>query len=405
LSGLYNLQSTRSRLKDFGKIVVAVASGTMILVLVDYFSDVAIFPSKSIIIYGLMFSIMLVIFGRLVMQIIQQFLFRFNIGKHNLLIIGSKSNIAHLKRNIRFSDLGYKVLAGSGKYQGVSWLKKISKSSHIDEIIHLDFKTEKEQLDVMNFAINLHIIYKFVPGVSSLYHSNVVMGKLGDTPIVELSHTPLEGWGRIVKRIVDLVASALALILLSPFFLIVAIIIKLTDKGPVFYRHTRLSREGKKIKIYKFRTMLVQYCTGEAYDGKTDQQILTEIAGKSVAEEFRKNQKLKRDPRVSKIGHFLRRTSIDELPQLINVLVGEISLVGPRPITEGEAENYGDKISWFLAIKPGMTGLWQVSGRNEISYDERVKLDVYYVENWSLWFDIKIIYKTLAKVIKGGDGY
>lgn len=405
LSGLYNLQSTHSRLKDFGKILVAVASGTMLLVLIDYFNDVAIFPSKSIIIYGLMFSVILVVFGRMIMQLVQQFLFRFNIGRHNLLVIGKKDRIKDMKNNVNLADLGYKIINSSGEYHGISWLNKIAKRSHIDEIIHLDFKNEREQLDVMNFAINSHIIYKFVPGITNLYRSNVFMGRLGDMPIVELSHTPLEGWGRIVKRIFDFACSSFMLAILSPVFFIIGLIIKITDKGPVFYKHTRVSRAGKKINIYKFRSMYLKYCTGEIYSGKNDQQILAKLAGKKSADEFKKNQKLKDDPRVSGIGKFLRKTSLDELPQLINVLKGELSLVGPRPITTDELKHYGDKVSWFLAIKPGMTGLWQISGRNDISYDERVKLDVYYVENWSLWFDAKILFKTFLKVLKGGDGY
>ncbi len=405
LTGLYNLQSTRTRLQDFGKIVVAVASGTMLLVLIDYFSDKTIFPSKSIAIYGLFFSIILVTFGRLIVRFIQRFLFRYGIGMHNLLLIGDKAQIKELISKLDLRRIGYRLINTTSIYKGVNWLKTIHKNHHIDEIIQLDFKSELEQLEIINFAVNNHIGYKFTPGVASLYKSAVTISKLGDTPMVELTHTPLEGWGRIVKGLTDLIASSLGLIILSPLFLVIGLVIKITDRGPVFYKHLRISRAGKKIKIYKFRTMYLRYCTGQDYSGRSDQQILSKLGDKKLVKEFAKEQKIKNDPRVTKFGRFLRKSSLDELPQLINVAKSEISLVGPRAITEAEIKRYGKKAGSFLAIKPGITGMWQVSGRSNISYPERVKLDVYYVENWSLWLDIKILFKTLVMILKGGDGY
>ncbi|MDP4038821.1 MAG: sugar transferase [bacterium] len=405
LTGLYNLQSTRTRLQDFGKIVVAVASGTMLLVLIDYFSDKTIFPSKSIAIYGLFFSIVLVTFGRLIVRFVQRFLFRYRIGMHSLLLIGDRVQIKELRSKINLKKIGYRLINTTSVYRGISWLKTINKHHHIDEIIQLDFKNEEQQLEIINYAVNHHISYKFVPGVTSLYKSMIIMSKLGNMPMVELTHTQLEGWGRIVKRIVDLVTSLLGLVILSPVFLIIAVIIKITDSGPAFYKHLRISRAGKKIKIYKFRTMQLKYCTGVGYSGKDDQQILSQLGSDKLVKEFEKEQKVKNDPRVTRFGRFLRKTSLDELPQLINALKGEISLVGPRAVTETELKRYGQKAGSFLAIKPGITGLWQVSGRSDINYDQRVKLDVYYVENWSLLLDIKILFKTFIMIIKGGDGY
>jgi lipopolysaccharide/colanic/teichoic acid biosynthesis glycosyltransferase len=201
------------------------------------------------------------------------------------------------------------------------------------------------------------------------------------------------------------VASAGGLIVLSPVFLTIAILIKLTDPGPVFYRHKRLSRIGKPIYVYKFRSMQQRFSTDMRFKGKSELEIFAELGRPDLIEEWERDQKVKLDPRVSKIGAFLRRTSLDELPQLINILRGDISLVGPRPIVEQELERYGTGRSALLSLKPGLTGLWQVSGRNDISYDERVKMDLYYIEHWSLWLDIKIIVRTIRIVFARQGAY
>jgi len=151
--------------------------------------------------------------------------------------------------------------------------------------------------------------------------------------------------------------------------------------------------------------MKQDYCTGGKFGNKSDLEILKTFNDPKLIEEFKRDQKVKNDPRISVIGKFLRSTSLDELPQLLNILKGELSLVGPRPIVEKELPRYGEVQDLFLRIKPGLTGLWQVSGRNDIDYDERVKLDIYYIENWSLWLDVKIFFKTIWVLLKGSDGY
>ncbi len=186
---------------------------------------------------------------------------------------------------------------------------------------------------------------------------------------------------------------------------IIAIFIKIFDNGPVFYVHKRITRSGKPLKILKFRSMKQVYCTGGKYAGKTDLEILKTFNNPALIEEFKRDQKVKNDPRVSSIGRFLRKTSLDELPQLFNVLVGQLSFVGPRPIVENELSRYGDESGIFLHIKPGLTGLWQVSGRNDIDYVSRVKLDIYYIENWSIGLDITILLRTIPVVLFGRSGY
>ena len=192
----------------------------------------------------------------------------------------------------------------------------------------------------------------------------------------------------VVKRFLDIFLSLIGLVLLSPFFLIIAIIIKLDSKGPIFFVHSRIGEKGKPIGIYKFRTMV------------TNAEELIKKFTPEQKEEFEKNFKLEHDPRVTKIGNFLRKTSLDELPQILNILKGELSIIGPRPIVQAELEKYGDDKEKFLSVKPGLTGYWAANGRSDTSYEERIQMELYYVDNMSFWLDIKIFFKTIFAVIK-----
>ena len=193
----------------------------------------------------------------------------------------------------------------------------------------------------------------------------------------------------IVKRTIDILGALIGLVLLSPIFLIVAIAIKLDSKGPIIFGHTRRGLHGKDIKVYKFRTMY-----------ENSQEIFNNFT-KEQKEEFYKNFKLENDPMVTKIGDFLRRTSIDELPQLINILNGSMSIVGPRPIVQKEIDLYGDYANKLFSVVPGLTGYWQANGRSDTTYEERIKMDMYYIDNRGFWLDFKIIIKTFGSVLKG----
>ena len=201
--------------------------------------------------------------------------------------------------------------------------------------------------------------------------------------------------GLFFKDVMDKTGAALALVLLSPLFLILAWKIK-KDGGPAFYGHTRIGKDGKSFKCWKFRSMVMN-----------SQEILKDLLEKDPAarEEFEKNFKLKNDPRITKVGQFLRKTSLDEIPQLFNVLSGEMSLVGPRPVVEAERSYYADNIHYYTAVKPGITGLWQVSGRSDTGYVQRVQLDCTYVKDWSLWNDIVILFKTVYVVVARKGAY
>lgn len=191
-----------------------------------------------------------------------------------------------------------------------------------------------------------------------------------------------------VKRILDIVISLFGMIILLPIFIIIATIIKLDSKGPIFFTHRRIGKDGKEIGIYKFRTMV---------DNAED--LIKEFT-EEQQKEFRECYKLQNDPRVTKIGKFLRKTSLDELPQVLNILKGDLSIIGPRPVIEEELEKYGKNREKFISVKPGLTGYWAANGRSDTTYAERVQMELYYVDNMSLKLDVQVFFKTIIAVIR-----
>lgn len=407
LTGLYDLKAGRSRIVEVTRIAMASAMATMVLVILDYFMPDLIFPSKAIVIYGFVFAVALVILGRLLVYKIQQYLFQYNIGTHNVVIVGNGSERIDFQRTLLAQSAYYRVVSNvSFADEGqLHRLEQIYKRSHFDDLFILEDKLPKDSIaKLIHFARSNQLQLHILPTVGELYDAPLRMSRIKNIPVLEMVATPLDGWGRIIKRLVDLVLVLISMTIVLPIMLIVALLIKLTDKGSVFYKHSRMTRAGKPIYVYKFRTMKADYCTGGKYGGKSDIEVLKTFHDPKLIQEFEQNQKLKHDPRVSKVGAFLRKTSLDELPQLFNVLKGDLSLVGPRPIVSAELERYGDHSGLFLHIKPGLTGLWQVSGRSDVSYENRVKLDIYYIENWTLGLDLLILLKTIPVFFKKG-GY
>lgn len=210
---------------------------------------------------------------------------------------------------------------------------------------------------------------------------------------IELGNEYLSSNGKsmgyfFVKRLMDIFGALCGIILFSPVIIITVLAIKLDSRGSVFFTHKRLGKCGRLIKVYKFRTMI-----------PNSEQLLMNLTP-DQKKEFQENFKIKNDPRVTKLGDFLRRSSIDELPQLLNVLIGNMSIVGPRPIVEKELMKYGVYGDKLLSVKPGMTGLWQVRGRSDTTYEERVKLDIEYIDKRNFWYDLRIIFKTVVVVVK-----
>ena len=198
---------------------------------------------------------------------------------------------------------------------------------------------------------------------------------------------PMDRW---TKKIFECVISFFAVITLFPLFLVLAVLVKCSSRGPIIYRARRLGVNGKPIEVWKFRTM---------YED-ADQRLNSLLAeNPELKKEWNDNFKLKKDPRITPLGKILRKTSLDELPQFVNVLRGEMAVIGPRPIVEEEIAYYGDNYEIFARVKPGITGIWQVSGRSETTYERRVELDMYYINNWSIWLDYFIFLKTIKEVL------
>ena len=191
-----------------------------------------------------------------------------------------------------------------------------------------------------------------------------------------------------IKRIIDIVASLIGLIIISPFFLIIMLLIKLDSKGPCFFIHKRVGKNGKEFGVYKFRTMV-----------QNAEELLKTLTPEQE-KEFKENFKMENDFRITRVGKILRKTSLDELPQLLNILIGNMTLVGPRPVIKIELEKYGKYKNKFLSVTPGLTGYWQANGRSDTTYEERVNMDMYYIDNMSLFLDIKIVFQTVISVLK-----
>lgn len=250
-----------------------------------------------------------------------------------------------------------------------------------------------------------------VDNVQRRIHKVIVLPKMSKMPFINaeligsmhhkgmafyIKNNLLSPVDRAIKRFFDISIALLGLIVASPFLLWLYSIVYIATKGHPIFKHERIGFKGQRFYVYKFRTMYI--------DAEERLALLLESCSESK-EEWEKDFKLKNDPRITKIGNFLRKTSLDELPQLINVLKGEMSLVGPRPIVEQEIQKYGEYFDYFTAAKPGITGLWQVSGRNDIDYDERVQLDVWYVRNWSIELDMQILIKTVLVVLGQKGSY
>jgi len=267
--------------------------------------------------------------------------------------------------------------------------------SVVIDIKHSDILNEMDLVDTIQRHLRRVII---LPKMSrlSLVNAELISSVHHKGMAFYINNSLLSPVERSIKMGFDFVLSVIIIVLASPFLVWLYGVVYIATKGHPIFAHKRIGRHGKVFNVYKFRTMHL--------DAKRRLEDLLSTSSESV-EEWEKNFKLKHDPRITKIGRFLRKTSLDELPQLINVLKGEMSLVGPRPIVQKEIEKYGEYFEYFTAVKPGITGLWQVSGRNDVSYDERVQLDVWYVRNWSIELDIQILMKTVLVVLGRKGSY
>lgn len=409
MTGLYKSRGTQSRLGQAGQLLIATASGTMVLILVDFYRQAPLFPSKGISILGFGLSFLFVLMGREILHHGRRWLVAEGRWTKRVVLVGAEDETAKRIIEVLKPEGGRIVAVVSQQHWSVSarrfntpseFIKKLSQL-HPDEVIQVDPNLSHDsELELIRACHRNGVNYRLVPNMVGLATAHQTLTTIDGVPVIDIKPTPLDGWGRIVKRSFDFVGSLAGLVVLSPLFLLIGLLIKITDPGPIFYKQRRLSREGKPINIFKFRTMQ------KAYSGVPDRLAFEKLGQPQLYQEFAKEKKLSNDPRLSKIGSWLRRTSLDELPQLANVLVGQLSMVGPRPMLEDELERFGNtNLTSIFSLKCGVTGLWQVSGRSDIGFKGRVRLDLYYVENWSLWLDVKILLKTVKVVLKKQGAY
>lgn len=405
--GLYSSTVYNRRLVEWSKLAIGSFIGILIVIGWQYVSKETFFPARLVAAYALVASFVLLVLGREILRLTRSLLFRFGYGTSRVLIVGNSDATRDIALSLSDTNKsGYEIVAIAGpkkvvpKNLNVQQFSSIDTAlSHITElgittIIQTDLydSAERNQL-VLGAAQMHHIGYSFIPGEAEFYTGKNTVDVFLGYPMISVSQTPLIGWGAIVKQIADTIGSLLLLVILSPLFLVLIIFQKLLNPGPVFYISKRLSRFSEPIKLIKFRSMSAQY-------GKKDAaEEFRDMGREDLAREYEKHRKVENDPRITPFGNFLRKTSLDELPQLINVLRGDLSMVGPRPILPQEADYVRSKAALLHSVKSGVTGLWQVSGRNNLSFNERIELEMFYAQNWSLWLDIKILFKTLAIVI------
>ncbi len=395
LFGLYSETKQRPFIYEFVKIIAACSTGLTFIVFLVFFSR-ELFSSRFIVLAAWILSILFVTVERGGMRLIKRFLWEKGIGRTPVLLFGEDSTTFQLKKCIeKESQIGYK-LAAHFKKLDQSNLKQIEKAIERKKIQELwvgDVSLSKQN-ELLKLANQKHLIFKYAADLFETQAANIATDTYWGIPFVEIKRTPLEGWGRVWKRIYDLVVCVLAMFFLSPVFLILFVLIKIDSKGPSLYKNERVGSRGKIFNTYKFRSMKLEYCTGKAYD-RTGKALEME---KRLIEKRNMRQgpiyKIGDDPRRTRVGRFLEKTSLDELPQFLNVFLGNMSIVGPRPHQEREVAHYIDKYPQLFEIKPGITGLAQVSGRSNLTFEEEVKLDLYYIENWSFWKDLWISFKT-----------
>ena len=393
----------KSRLPEVGKLFLAAVLTVAALIVYDFFKGENLFPVRIMALTSAVLSFAFLLVERMIVRIIMRAVFKSDYGAKRVVIIGNSRNTEYLADYITSTpESGYRLagIVANRKYipkdlktHQYSSLKDALRKGRVDVIFQTD---EKSTEYVYKQAINRHILYYFVPSETALSSHFGDLELVGNTPAVLVMTTPLIGGVAVVKRLFDILFSLVGIIITIIPMAIVWIILKLTDfKNSPIYKDDRLTQYNRKFKCYKFRTMKVEY------SGMTAEKAFIKMGKPDLIKKYRKDgDYLVNDPRVTKIGRFLRRTSIDELPQLFNILKGDISLIGPRALLPGELRDYGDR-SLILTVKSGLTGFAQVSGRRDIAFEERRALDIYYVRNWSLLLDLSIFFKTIAVVLKG----
>ena len=420
---VYNYHGAFSYTREAIKIFKAVSVGSLLIVAWAFlfrggFAFREYSYSRSVFVMDFALALAAFTIFHLSLRAIQTRFRRRDINLIPTLIVGTNTEAEQTMRELRERrDLGYRVIgivspgdtdvAGDLRNEIVGRLDELPdliRDLEIQEVIITDQTLPSERLfeSMMEIGRNRKVEFRFAPSLFDLLPQKTSVEQIGVLPMVRLFREPLSDFQRFTKRVADILISSVAIVTLSPVWLVVMIVIKLDSHGPSLFRQERVGMDGRIFLCYKFRTM-----RADADDSTHREAYRHNIGGAAAANAGDDDApifgKVRNDPRVTRAGRWLRRSSLDELPQFLNVLKGDMSIVGPRPPIPYEVKEYDIWHRKRLDMKPGVTGLWQVSGRNRLPFDEMVRIDLYYIENWSFWFDLKIILLTLPAVLRG-DG-
>jgi len=392
--GLYRVGGNVTLLDEGFKLLRAVFVASLVTMALT-FPYRGFSYSRLVFLFTILFSLIFLLLFRVFLRWVKRELLQRGIGASKLLILGTGEIAQRIAEAVSSTPclVGY-LTAGedppnfSGKVWGrLSDLRKVIRKQGVDEVVlTLPHFSPPQVWKLLKECEKEGVLFEMVPDVYELLKGKVEVKDSLGIPLLSFQEVMLKFWQRVAKKGMDVFISSLGLVLFSPLLGLIALVIKSTSKGPVLFKQLRVGRGESPFYMLKFRTMVP-----EAEDMVDSLQKGNEAQGPLF--------KIRDDPRVTWVGKLLRRLSLDELPQLINVFRGEMSLVGPRPPLPREVENYEDWQKERLNTKPGMTGLWQVSGRSNLSFEEMFRLDIFYIENWSLWLDLKILLRTLPAVL------
>ncbi|HSD47670.1 MAG TPA: sugar transferase [Pyrinomonadaceae bacterium] len=423
---LYRLRGEFSLVDDGIRIFKATAIGSLLIVAAAFlyrggFEFRAFSYARGVFVADFFLVLVTMLVIRFVMRSAQSFARSRKINLIPTLVVGRGPEAALFIREMRERpSLGYRVigvvdthaaeLEPIGNYEGVPVIARLEglpdaiRDSGANEVIIADPQVSGDALfEVMiRCGRRRGVEFRIAPSLFNCLPRKTEIDQIGVLPMIRLFREPLSSSARILKRTFDIATSALAILLLFPLWLLLAILIKLDSRGPIFYTQERVGMDGRLFLLYKFRTMIAD--ADPELHREYQRAFIAGRAEANLGDDQRPTYKLLADPRITRVGKVLRRTSLDEVPQLINVLMGDMSIVGPRPPIPYEVEAYELWHRKRLDMKPGLTGLWQVSGRNRLPFEEMVRLDLFYIENWSLLLDLKIILRT-GFVMIGREGY
>ena len=393
-AGLYSANPNKKLGPVLTRVFFACSAGLAGVAVYVMFTQ-QLFDSRFLLVASWGFAIMYVSLGRIGMRGLKGLLYRLGIGQRRVVLVGT-GTIADIFANTFDTrpGLGYDVIKIVPQF--LASTENMLDGVYFDEVIFVNPKAEeKETLRALSYCNTRHKTFKYSADLFSTYASNMAVHPIAGVPVVEIKRTRLEGWGRVIKRMFDLIFGIGFIIILSPIMLITALAIVIETGTPVIYKNERAGIRGKRFFTLKFRSMYKEDSTGSQFGeaGKKAEMKEKELIRKQNVKKG-PIYKIANDPRVTAVGRCIRRWSIDELPQLFNVIAGDMSLVGPRPHQPREVEKYKDEYPIVFTLKPGISGSAQISGRSDLTFEEEMKLDILYTERWSLLLDLIILIKT-----------